>query len=298
MSVMGIFRQTDRQKSFREKGYIVIDAFDEAVIEALRQLKHKMPPKVKEAPLYASNYETDYANNQRIETGIQDILNDPLNDVFNNYHFLTGHFMIKSPGPDSEFQLHQDWSITDEQVYEVVHLWIPLQDTSPDNGGMFVVDGSHLFFNNLRSGSLDIPRLERDPYVRQIITPLSVKRGEMLVYHPALFHGSFPNTSHADRDVVLVNLIQKGAPLLYYHLASKNEVEVFALSKMALMSDLPFMAKGGRPSGLELLSKQPLQQPDNAAITGRELSQRYNARYRSARQSFFQQILRRILGSR
>jgi hypothetical protein len=298
MSDSSIWKRSTWHSAFREKGYVVIDFCDDALIEALRNKQREIPEKRGDVTLYASNYEADYASNERIEVGIKALISESLDQIFREYQFLTGHFMIKAPSPESEFQLHQDWSITDEQTHEVVHLWIPLQDTGPDNGGMFVVEGSHLFFNNLRSGSLDIPRLIRDPYIQKIITPLNVHRGQMLVYHPALFHGSFPNNSNADRSVVLINLLQKDAPLRYYHLRPTNEVEVYTLSKKALMSDLPLMANGGLPIGLSLVEIQPLNQPDNAGITSKDLYKHYQRNKGLSGQSFFQRLFRLVVRGR
>jgi hypothetical protein len=296
MGRTGIFKIQSWQQSFDEKGYIVIDSIEEALLEALGLLLQKIPSKKNSVSLYASNFEADYQSNLIIENGIRELLNEQLKHIFQDYHFLTGHFMSKPPSPDSEFQLHQDWSITDEQNYDVVHLWIPLQDTDSYNGGMFVVEGSHLFFNNLRSGSLDIPRLQTDRYVKKMITPLIVKRGQMLVYHPALFHGSFSNNSDVNREAVLVNLLQKDAPLFYYHLASANEVEVYALNKKALLTDLPLMAKGKLPVGLRLIGTQTLEQSDNAAITSKDLYKRFRQRNVATATSFFQRMRRMFLG--
>jgi hypothetical protein len=291
-----IFTTTQVREHIEVYGYSIIDFPDARILDKLKVECEKAMRYKASFGLFASNHELDFERNEQIENGIIKHVSDPLDQIFQHYHFLTGHFMIKSPSPDSEFQLHQDWSITDEQAYDVVHLWIPLQDTNPDNGGMFVVEGSHLFFNNLRSGSLDIPRLQTDQYIKKMITPLSVKRGQMLVYHPALFHGSFPNNSAANREVVLINLLQKNAPLLYYHLAPTKDVEVYALSKKTLMSDLPLMAKGGLPAGLSLLGRQALEQSDNAAMSSKDLYKRFRERNAATAPGFFHRMRRMLLG--
>lgn len=289
-----IFRNSVFHEKYYVNGFLILQMSDLDLPERLKKICHayKQPDGLNY--LYASNHMNEYNFNRNLDEEVEIGLSNLLDEHFCNYRYLTGHLMIKPPSEDGEFQLHQDWSITDEQTYSVAHLWIPLQDTSPENGGMFVIKGSHRYFNNYRSGSLDIPRIQRDKIVNRMITPLHVKKGQMLVYHPALFHGSFPNLSKNNREVILVNLLHKAAPLLYYHKGQKDTLETYTLTKRALLADLQIMIKGGVPQDSVLLNKRPLNQPDNAAMRSEDLFDCYRKRHPGMLASLTRLFKRRI----
>lgn len=287
-----IFISDVNRDLFSQRGYFILRDIDFQVIEVINDLSKGCTLPINQKFLYASNHQNNKEFNLNIERSLKNVLLPLLNTCFFDYRYLTGHFIIKPFSNESEFQLHQDWSITDESKYQVAHLWIPLQDTGPDNGGMFVVEGSHKFFHNYRSGSLDIPRIERDELIDQIITPVVLKKGEALVYHPALFHGSYANRQKADRLAVLVNIIHKDAPLLYYHKNKEETLEVYSLSKRALLSDLKLMASRGIPSDSILLAQDLTVRIDNSKLSSSDL----HKAYRKLNPTFFQKILRKFFG--
>lgn len=284
----------DYMNLIQKDGYSIINIQEKEILEQLViAIKDGVRPEGGRF-LYASNHQGSLEYNQQVDQVIEQAIRPLLASVFLDYHYLTGHFMIKPPCKDGEFQLHQDWSITQEQTYPVIHLWIPLEDTSPQNGGMFVIKGSHQYFDNYRSGSLDIPRIQRDKKVNRMITPLFVKKGQMLVYHPALFHGSFPNLGKDNREVILINLLHKAAPLLYFHKGKNAMLEIYTLSKRALLGDLQLMIKGGVPEDSVLLEVRQLSQHENARITSMDIYRHYIKYNEFFMKSFFQRFMKLV----
>ena len=50
------------------------------------------------------------------------------------FRALNFGLQIKGTGPGSRLEIHQDWSVTDEDGFRSVTFWIPLVDSHPRNG--------------------------------------------------------------------------------------------------------------------------------------------------------------------
>lgn len=102
--------------------------------------------------------------------------------------------VIKRPGAP-EFPWHQDngyGGLLDEYV----QLWVPLVDTYPENGGIWLLPGSHrqgLQPHRVVGAHVQWIGEPRNP------VPVTVRRGDLLVFSSYLLHRSGPNRSHLDR---------------------------------------------------------------------------------------------------
>lgn len=87
-----------------------------------------------------------------------------------------------------------------------VSAWLALTDSSPDNGCLRVVRGSHregifpheltsVSPDNIGTGGLEIARQVKESEATDIV----LAPGEMSLHHVAIFHGSNPNTSNRPR---------------------------------------------------------------------------------------------------
>ena len=263
-----IFRSDSIADQYRLNGYAILQMGDLQPVQDL-QVFHKENFKKDISGLYASHNANSYERNKDISNKIEEATLPFINSNFNNVQFILGHYMIKASTNGDEFQLHQDWSVTDESKHFSAHLWIPLQDTNKDNGTMYVIPGSHLYYKNYRSGSLDIPRINRDELVDKMIIPLNIKKGEFLIYHPALFHGSFANRSKNDRIAVLVSLIDKRDTLKYYHLPDENatKIEVHEISPETILRELVELEKARPP-----INSKPVKTINANSFNNRELN--------------------------
>lgn len=237
--------------------------------------------------LYASHNSNPIEKSFAINNSIREIVESKLQSVFPNYDYFIGHFMVKGANTEKEFSLHQDWNIVDESKYKSYQIWIPLQLSYPTNGGIFVVPGSHRFFNNYRSGSYNIPMMSMDDQLKKVCTDVIVPSGNILVYHNSLFHGSYPNNTNEDRVVVLANIVQRHAPTYYFHKnPAMNRTELYLLSGTDLIRHLPQLEKGIIEGGLTIKKTEPIMPIDNSAITSAEVVAKYHEHYgdKSARQ--------------
>lgn len=248
--------------------------------EEVQQLKSLYQTSVDESDIdgmYANHNRNNYEIGKNVSDEIFRILNDKINNSFDNAEHYIAHFVVKEAGNQNEFPLHQDWNVVDEQDYETFHIWIPLEFSHHKNGGMFVVPGSHKFFNNYRSGVLGIPMVSSDQITKKISIDLNIPRGNALVWNSATFHGSHPNESNENRISVLAVIKNKKAKTYYFHL-NENKIERYPLTSDLLLQNLHDLEKGIFPNDWVPESSIPFNQKNNKEINSVDLLNKYTVK--------------------
>lgn len=159
-----------------------------------------------------------YSKDSEYRKQTNDIINTTLKGVFDqyftNYKSSFNLFIIKSSHTNEEFFIHQDPSYVDEFKYSPLHVWIPLDKITADNGALCFVPKSHNFFSPYRNISFDPPFEHIRPFVRQYLKPYFAEAGEMLIFDPRLLHNSLPNNTDESRVVILCGLFPKEAEIV------------------------------------------------------------------------------------
>jgi len=205
-----------------------------------------------------------------IHEKIVEIVKTDLIKILNNYRIFASHFTIKKARSEGSFQLHQDWSITDETLYKNFQIWIPLSTSYPENGGLCFIPESHTFFTNIRSGSLSIPRIPITEELHPYLSFCRLLKGEAVAFYTKTFHGSFINSSPEDRVGVILNIIEETAPTFYYHKNNTETIEKHHLNASTLLEHLPALEKGLLPFE-NFMAEEKLQQKDNDSICEEDL---------------------------
>ena len=272
-------------------GFCTFPVFAKSEIEQLYALYQTNFGEEKINNLYATHNSNPVELGIHVNREIKKIVNDKLQAIFPDYTYFVGHFMVKGEQVINEFPLHQDWNIVDESMYKSYQIWIPLQLTYPANGGMFVVPGSHKFFNNFRSGSYGKPLIPFDEKFKPIVSDIIVPAGNVLFYQNALFHASHGNTTNEKRIVAIVNFVEKKAPTYYFH---KNEArgltELYSMDGETLIKHLPSLEKGIIDEDLPMAGTLPLCTLDNEKMTPDDLVNQYHKHMGEANASQFKQL--------
>lgn len=114
--------------------------------------------------------------------------------------FLSDKIVFKNADTDFGSPWHQDYA-----YWEGAHkysVWIALDDATPENGCLKVVDGSHRlgYIKHGYKGGIGFQNQLGDDVIDETkIAVLPAKRGDAIVFHDLLFHASYPNESGADR---------------------------------------------------------------------------------------------------
>lgn len=186
--------------------------------------------------------------NLELSKNIESIVGPRLTALFPGYRFFVGHFVVKAANCKHSFQLHQDWNIIDETVGQSIQVWIPLELSYPENGGLCFVPRSHLFGHAFRSGSFGLPRVDITTRLHPYLSYVRLFPGEATAFYNSLLHGSFSNATDTDRVSVLVNLVPENVPTVYFHLdEASNKMETYTLNAEMLFEHLPVLEKGGMP---------------------------------------------------
>jgi hypothetical protein len=162
--------------------------------------------------------------NPEIRKKTQDVINFNAQTILPRMFDMTktdthtgGAYQVKPPHRESDLLIHQDSTVIDEESEYCLFVWIPFCDVTMDNGVVSFVNGSHLWGNTQRS--LGVP-WQFKPHIEtlyQHLSPVTVKKGDVLVFDPACIHASAPNLSSAIRHAITITVLKKNYQLVYYY---------------------------------------------------------------------------------
>ncbi len=108
-----------------------------------------------------------------------------------------------------------------------MNIIVPIVDTSPENGALKVVPGSHEIMPRLRSLDLE-DRAETwniDEVIEPLVETIPMRAGDAIFYYQSLLHGSGPNLTAEDRPLVLGTLMAREAPVtVYFRKAGESRI--------------------------------------------------------------------------
>lgn len=264
-----MFLNENYRRNIKQDGYCALDLKMEDAIPLLEQLYNEnFMDSSRGGEIHVSLID-EFKKVMEIHQGISNICDPYLASTFSKYEIYAAHFITKPAFSPNQLQFHQDWNNVDELKNHSIQLWIPLKASNMKNGGMAFIPHSHTFFNNLRSGSFDIPRIGIDR-LKNHMKSLSLNQGQAVAFYPSTFHASFENSSEEPRIAVLINLIPTGSQSLYYHKVS-DKVEIYEMNTKALYSNLIALQNGERPKGVKMLNQKSYTQKNNTTFSENDL---------------------------
>lgn len=223
------FKNKVLDEQFKKDGIIKVSLLNsEEVNELLALYKTiKRPLAFKELHF---NIRTDsVAEKLRVQEKLLSILQQRVTDMFTNVHLFGSCFITKGFGFRNEVAYHQDWSMTDEAIDMAFLVWCPLINTNRRNGAFSVLKGSHKLNTGVRTLNMPTKTFKIKSAVKPYATKLECKAGEALIYHPALFHATYPNRTFKHRVIAYTAVIPNEAKLLFYY---KNQAETVTSYKL------------------------------------------------------------------
>ena len=164
-----------------------------------------------------------------------------------NIGLFATHYICKPPMTGRAVQWHQDGAFWPLDPVEVITLWVAVTDSTPENGCLRVVPGSHrtplskmreTLGNSVLSAEIAVDVDESDA-VDLVLAP-----GDVSVHHPLMHHASKPNTSDRWRRGLTVRYIPTTTRITDPAAAS------------------PFLLRGSAPDGLNRYLPFPAYHPD------------------------------------
>ena len=232
VSEFEIFQSYEQASSLRKNGVICVPFLDEDGLKLIDKIYDKtningvIPSLSNGIHMTIWHHDTSYKLNIREE--LEKVLTPYFEKIFKNYRAISQQFIIKMPGKETTFPIHQDWNIVDESKYFSLNIWIPLHDVDENNGAMWIVKGSHKLNQPIRGAGNLFPNYhtlinDLGPYM----TNYPMKAGEALIFYHSTIHGSPANTSNEPRKIVQVSVLPKEAPMqIYFQPPGTNTVEI------------------------------------------------------------------------
>src|SRR5688572_4331531 len=200
-------------QELEKKGYSVFDFPDSGRLDELNSIlsglmKQKQNPHAEDQGFYFASFDNASTLRQKVHELVSAEMQPFIQKYFPEYKALVANIILKEPG-DKEVPLHQDWSFVDETLYSSYAIWLPLEETSRENGGLYVLEGSHQWFNNFRSTRVNTQAISVFPQVKQHLKFMEIKKGQGVVFNHKLLHYTPPNTTSRNRMVVQTAIIPK-----------------------------------------------------------------------------------------
>jgi hypothetical protein len=221
------FKNKNYATELQENGVIKIPFLSQQELNELNQFYNQMHPSGEPPTMYDGIHMTiwhfDLEYKLKIRDGIKRITIDAFERNFENYRAISQQFIVKKPGSETNFPIHQDWAIVDEDKFFSLNIWIPLHDVDENNGAMWIVKGSHRIDNTVRGAGILFPNYQ--PHFEALkphMTSFSMKAGEALIFYHSTIHGSPFNQSKSPRKVIQVSMLPKEAPMQVYFQKNVN----------------------------------------------------------------------------
>ena len=210
-----IIKSAATQQKVEGVGYSIENKLSQEKIDQLTAVYNKYHDlKAENGGMFYSIYSQDLEYRNNVSKEIASILESFLDENLKDYKTMLFSFVVKLPGENSEFFLHQDTTGLDEHKHSALNIWIPLEDVEDANGCLSVVEKSHKWFSPYRSISFPAPYDNIQPTIKKYLTPLEMIKGEVLFFDNRLLHNSNINYSNMPRIAVVCGLFPQEAEMI------------------------------------------------------------------------------------
>ena len=232
------------KEEIHETGFCIDGNIGQENIEKLKRVYQNFHNvKTKDGGMFYSLYSLDLAYRKNIHEALGEIMYPLYKQKFKDFKSVINSFIVKFKGEESAFTLHLDSTSLDEEKYSPLSVWIPLQDTTIENGCLCVVPKSHKIFYPYRGISFPTPFQDIEPTVRAYLQPIEMKAGDILLFDNRLVHFSPTNHSDKERIVVMSGLFPSEAKMqnCYQDVAKENSpLEIYGQEEDFLLTNTTF----------------------------------------------------------
>lgn len=217
---MGIFVNQKTEQDLNNKGVSRVDFCSEPLIDAVKDEFVRLHPNLDEtmkSGYYFSVFGESIEYRKSILEKILPLLKDSIDAIFTDYKVLAVIAQIKGVGPDSAVTVHQDLTMVDESKYSSYSLWIPLQDSTVENGPLSFLEYSQRAFRGGRSHMMDYLFENVEDFVFENSTEYLADKGQALIFDNATIHHSSLNKTNSPRFSIAVSIVSKDAEIQLLH---------------------------------------------------------------------------------
>lgn len=228
-----IFKNAKHQTSFDEKGFVHFNLLTNEEVKKLQQLYSQIESEIDKSSTqkYSSAQDIDRHRAQEISDEILKLVEPILSDFIENYEALAAAFLVKPPHQTSNDAIpwHQALTLVDETQFEPAMAWIGLEEKKGANWLYYLVPGSHLFEDFIRTApKYTLYFNQYKPFFNALAIKIPLKQGEILVFNNRLLNRSPENRAKIESKAIQVALKPKNAQWKYYFKDDfNNKVNVY-----------------------------------------------------------------------
>ncbi|QQR97824.1 MAG: phytanoyl-CoA dioxygenase family protein [Sphingobacteriales bacterium] len=247
-----IFLEKKINNDLIDNGYSIVDVLSSNDIKYLLELYKETRTKDNNINnhLYVSSRECDFNTSIQISNKIRELIQPYFQTIAIDFDLYGGAFLSKPKLIENEFSLHQDFTLVEKEKDKMYAIWIALQDTTINNGCMYIVKNSHKLFDNYVSASYNNHKIHRNKISNKYIIDIELKAGQGMIFCDNIFHGSYPNVSSEDRIAITTRIANKGAQFVFYDIADKNTCIQYNIEPHDLIQYFDDFQKGNLPKHL------------------------------------------------
>ena len=259
VGIPDIFLSEEHQKDFDTKGYVKIQFLNDEQIQYLDSLFDELHPELPKEGFVAGSYFPDNEYKKLASDKIVACFNESFERIFKDYTPFGASFLFKMPSENSDLVLHQDWSIVDEKKAVAINCWVPLCDTSVENGTLMVLPGAHNGnFPVHRAPTLNFFFTGNEEKIMPHLVPMNAKAGEAVILNQSLVHYSPANRSGKIRKAITAGVKTKGFPMQFFYKDKASDEPVLDVYDM----DEDFLIR------FEDFAKDIFEEPKNGKRVG------------------------------
>lgn len=211
-----ILKDRELDEKLLQEGFVVIPFLNHSEISALIEFFHASH-NTDQKGLYASAHVPDPEFRRRVREGMRPHFERAISENLADVNPLGGSYIIKAPGEEGTLYPHQDWNIVDEKQFRSFNIWVPLVDTTAENGAVGVISASHNKWETYRGANIDCAFRNIYDEIWDKLELLEMRAGAALIYDHRLIHASRANTSDALRVAAVFGFIPQAAEMKYYY---------------------------------------------------------------------------------
>jgi ectoine hydroxylase-related dioxygenase (phytanoyl-CoA dioxygenase family) len=209
-------------EAYENQGFLVLDSelsdcqieeIKSEILDSLAEIESRKAddPAYQEISRYRRFMVGLHVNNQAIRRYVQSPVFQRIGKaLIGNQVDLSGTSTItKSKGKNKSIDWHQDLVYDKKKDMSQIICWTSVTHSDPDNGGLYIFPGSHSSGLILHEKSELYPRDLRTVGIEpEKAVPLALRKGQIVVLHPLVIHGSCENKTDGDR-IALLSLYRK-----------------------------------------------------------------------------------------
>lgn len=228
-----LFRSAVLQRQVDQDGVVSTPLLNADELQAIRELYYSVNPGGVVPQLRDGIHMTIWCSDPDYKAHIREelkrLLRPAIERVFQDVRLVTPVFIVKVPGVETTFPIHQDWSVVDETRHTALNVWIPLHDVGEHNGGLWAVPGSHRLHNHVRGPGHLFPNLRNvEATLRDRMRQVAGAAGMATVFYHRVIHGSPPNLSAAPRVALACSILPNHVPLhIFFQRDAMSPLQVY-----------------------------------------------------------------------